>query len=95
MAEQQKGPQRILDSIDSPKDLRQVERNDLPRLAEEIREEIISTCSQVGGHVAPSLGVVELTLALHYVFDTPRDKLVWDVGHQAYEIGRASCRERV
>jgi 1-deoxy-D-xylulose-5-phosphate synthase len=84
MAEQQKGPKRILDGIDSPADVRRLERNDLPRLAEEIREEIISTCSQVGGHVAPSLGVVELTLALHYVFDTPRDKLIWDVGHQAY-----------
>jgi 1-deoxy-D-xylulose-5-phosphate synthase len=84
MTEQQKKAKRILDRIDSPEDLRQLKRNDLPRLAEEIREEIISTCSQVGGHVAPSLGVVELTLALHYVFDTPRDKLIWDVGHQAY-----------
>jgi len=84
MAEQPKGPKRILDNIDSPDDVRQLERDDLSRLAEEIREEIISTCSQVGGHVAPSLGVVELTLALHYVFDTPKDKLIWDVGHQAY-----------
>jgi len=84
MAEQQKGHKRVLDGIDSPADLRHLERNNLSRLAEEIREEIISTCSQVGGHVAPSLGVVELTLALHYVFDTPRDKLIWDVGHQAY-----------
>jgi len=75
---------RILDRIDSPADLRQLERKDLARLAEEIREEIISVCSRVGGHLAPSLGVVELTLALHYVFDTPRDKLIWDVGHQAY-----------
>jgi 1-deoxy-D-xylulose-5-phosphate synthase len=84
MAEQQVGGKRVLDGIDSPADLRHLERNDLSRLAEEIREEIISTCSRVGGHVAPSLGVVELTLALHYVFDTPRDKLIWDVGHQAY-----------
>ena len=84
MAEQQKGPKRILDKIDSPAHLRKLDRTDLSRLAEEIREEIISTCSQVGGHVAPSLGVVELTLALHYVFNTPKDKLVWDVGHQAY-----------
>jgi 1-deoxy-D-xylulose-5-phosphate synthase len=84
MTEQQKGLKRILDKIDSPAHLRKLERTDLPRLAEEIREEIISTCSQVGGHVAPSLGVVELTLALHYVFNTPRDKLIWDVGHQAY-----------
>jgi 1-deoxy-D-xylulose-5-phosphate synthase len=76
--------ERILDRIDSPVDLRRLERRDLPRLAEEIREEIVSVCSQTGGHLAPSLGVVELTLALHYVFDTPRDKLIWDVGHQAY-----------
>jgi len=94
MTERQKGPKRILDSIDSPEDLRQLERNDLPRLAEEIREEIISTCSQVGGHVAPSLGVVELTLALHYVFDTPRDKLIWDVGHQAYAHKLITGRRR-
>jgi 1-deoxy-D-xylulose-5-phosphate synthase len=84
MTEQQKGPKRILDKIDSPANLRKLGRTDLSRLAEEIREEIISTCCQVGGHVAPSLGVVELTLALHYVFDTPRDRLIWDVGHQAY-----------
>ena len=75
---------RILDTIDSPVDLRALERRDLSRLAEEIREEIVSVCSQTGGHLAPSLGVVELTLALHYAFDTPRDKIIWDVGHQAY-----------
>ena len=75
---------RILDTIDSPADLRTLERRDLSRLAEEIREEIVSVCSQTGGHLAPSLGVVELTLALHYAFDTPRDKIIWDVGHQAY-----------
>jgi 1-deoxy-D-xylulose-5-phosphate synthase len=75
---------RILEGIDSPADLRQLKRRDLPRLAAEIREEIVSVCSRTGGHLAPSLGVVELTLALHYVFDTPRDKLIWDVGHQAY-----------
>jgi 1-deoxy-D-xylulose-5-phosphate synthase len=75
---------RILDTIDSPADLRTLERRDLSRLAEEIREEIVTVCSQTGGHLAPSLGVVELTLALHYVFDTPRDKIIWDVGHQAY-----------
>jgi 1-deoxy-D-xylulose-5-phosphate synthase len=94
MTEQHKGPKRILDRIDSPADLRKLERGDLPRLAEEIREEIISTCSQVGGHVAPSLGVVELTLALHYVFDTPRDKFVWDVGHQAYTHKLITGRRR-
>jgi len=84
MAEGKLVTTRILDRIDSPADLKQLERKDLSRLAEEIREEIISVCSRVGGHLAPSLGVVELTLALHYVFDTPRDKLIWDVGHQAY-----------
>jgi 1-deoxy-D-xylulose-5-phosphate synthase len=84
MAEQQKRTGRILDRIDSPADVRHLERNDLSRLAEEIREEIVTICSQVGGHVAPSLGVVELTLALHYVFNTPEDRLIWDVGHQAY-----------
>jgi 1-deoxy-D-xylulose-5-phosphate synthase len=83
MAERQEG-QRVIDRINSPADVRQLERSDLSRLAKEIREEIVSICSHVGGHVAPSLGVVELTLALHYVFDTPRDKLIWDVGHQAY-----------
>jgi 1-deoxy-D-xylulose-5-phosphate synthase len=91
---QKKGPKRILDKIDSPAHLRKLDRTDLPRLAEEIREEIISTCSQVGGHVAPSLGVVELTLALHYVFDTPRDKLIWDVGHQAYAHKLITGRRR-
>jgi 1-deoxy-D-xylulose-5-phosphate synthase len=84
MAEERAVTERILDSIDSPADVRRLERKDLSRLAEEIREEIVSVCSETGGHLAPSLGVVELTLALHYAFDTPRDKLIWDVGHQAY-----------
>ncbi|HEX9920842.1 MAG TPA: 1-deoxy-D-xylulose-5-phosphate synthase, partial [Candidatus Methylomirabilis sp.] len=84
MAEKQARTERILDHIDSPADVRRLERTDLIRLAGEIREEIVSVCSEVGGHVAPSLGVVELTLALHYCFDTPRDRFIWDVGHQAY-----------
>jgi 1-deoxy-D-xylulose-5-phosphate synthase len=75
---------RLLDEIDSPDDLRKMQVVDLPRLAKEIREEIIRTVSKVGGHLASNLGVVELTLTLHYVFDTPRDRLVWDVGHQTY-----------
>jgi len=75
---------RFLDQIDSPADLRRLKVEDLPRLAQEIREEIINTVSQRGGHLAPSLGVVELTIALHYVFDTPRDRIIWDVGHQSY-----------
>jgi len=75
---------RILESINSPQDLKRLRREELRKLAEEIREEIISVVSKNGGHLAPSLGVVELTLALHYVFDTPKDKIIWDVGHQAY-----------
>ena len=74
----------LLSQIDSPADLRKMHPPDLPLLAQEIREEIIATVSKVGGHLASSLGVVELTLALHYVFDTPRDRLIWDVGHQTY-----------
>lgn len=75
---------RILDRIDSPSDLKGLSVADLGILAEEIRQEIIAVCSRNGGHVAPSLGVVELTLALHRVFASPEDKIVWDVGHQAY-----------
>jgi 1-deoxy-D-xylulose-5-phosphate synthase len=74
----------LLSQIDSPADLRKMRLTDLPLLAQEIREEIIGTVSKVGGHLASSLGVVEVTLALHYVFDTPRDRLIWDVGHQTY-----------
>jgi 1-deoxy-D-xylulose-5-phosphate synthase len=74
----------LLSKIDSPDDLRCLTESQLPILAEEIREVIIETVSKVGGHLAPCLGVVELTLAIHYVFNTPEDKLVWDVGHQAY-----------
>lgn len=77
-------PTPILDSIDSPADLRNLPREDLPRLALEIRRKIIETVSQTGGHLAPCLGVVELTLALHYIFNTPDDKIIWDVGHQSY-----------
>mgnify|MGYP006277234879 FL=1 len=76
--------ERILERIDSPADLKQLTIQEMEQLAGEIRETIIDTVSKTGGHLAPSLGVVELTLALHYVFDTPRDKIIWDVGHQAY-----------
>ncbi len=75
---------QILSRIDSPEDLRLLDPKQLDYLAEEIRETIINTVSVTGGHLAPCLGVVELTLALHYVFNTPIDKLVWDVGHQVY-----------
>lgn len=74
----------ILNTINSPADLRKLPQEDLPDLAEEIRSKIIETVSRTGGHLAPSLGVVELTLAIHYVFNTPDDKLIWDVGHQCY-----------
>ena len=74
----------LLATIDSPADLRALPENRLPALAAELRQYLIQTVSQTGGHLAASLGTVELTLALHYVFNTPEDRLVWDVGHQAY-----------
>jgi 1-deoxy-D-xylulose-5-phosphate synthase len=74
----------LLSTISSPQDLKKLPPELLPRVAQEIRDKIISTVAKTGGHLAPSLGVVELTIALHYVFNTPRDKIVWDVGHQAY-----------
>jgi 1-deoxy-D-xylulose-5-phosphate synthase len=74
----------ILDNVNSSQDLRNVPQEDLPKLAEEIRQQIVDVVSATGGHLAPSLGVVELTIALHYAFDTPNDRIVWDVGHQAY-----------
>tara|TARA_B100000959_G_scaffold276663_1_gene331747 strand:+ start:984 stop:2855 length:1872 start_codon:yes stop_codon:yes gene_type:complete len=76
--------QSLLDSIDSPADLRQLEEKTLQSLAEELRQFLIEVISGTGGHLAPGLGTVELAIALHYVFDTPNDRLVWDIGHQAY-----------
>jgi len=76
--------QNLLKKMHSAQDLRELSRGELYHLAEEIREEIIHTVSNTGGHLASNLGVVELTIALHYVFDSPRDKIVWDVGHQCY-----------
>ncbi|MBW2108253.1 MAG: 1-deoxy-D-xylulose-5-phosphate synthase [Deltaproteobacteria bacterium] len=73
-----------LSQIDSPNDLKSLKRSELSSLAAEIRDVIIKTVSKTGGHLAPSLGVVELTIALLYVFDLPKDKIIWDVGHQAY-----------
>jgi 1-deoxy-D-xylulose-5-phosphate synthase len=75
---------RFLSEINSPADLRQLRVEDLQEVADEVRQFIIDTCSRVGGHTGASLGAVELAVAMHYVFDTPGDKLVWDVGHQAY-----------
>src|SRR5438094_1805004 len=74
----------LLDAIDSPSDLHKLTDEQLNQLAEEIRHEILDTILEVGGHFAPSLGAVELTIALHLVFDTPQDQLIWDVGHQCY-----------
>src|SRR5947209_12668596 len=75
---------KLLDAIHDPADLRRLKESDLRQLADELRAETISAVSVTGGHLGAGLGVVELTVALHYVFDTPRDKVLWDVGHQAY-----------
>ncbi len=78
------GLANLLEKIESPEDIRKLERPELDQLAEEIRTFLINTVADTGGHLGPSLGVVELTLAIHYVFNTPADKLIWDVGHQCY-----------
>src|SRR5512136_675466 len=75
---------RLLDAVDSPADLKKLTVDQLPQLCQEIRDEIIETCARTGGHLGSSLGAVELNVALHYVFDSPTDRIVWDVGHQAY-----------
>jgi 1-deoxy-D-xylulose-5-phosphate synthase len=75
---------RLLDSLDSPSELRALAEDQLPGVADELREFLIETLSLKGGHFAAGLGTVELTVALHYIFDTPTDRLIWDVGHQAY-----------
>src|SRR5436305_1376951 len=74
----------LLDTVQFPADLRGLTKDQLPQLADELRQEVISAVSVTGGHLGSALGVIELTAALHYVFDTPTDKLIWDVGHQAY-----------
>ncbi|MAM39499.1 MAG: 1-deoxy-D-xylulose-5-phosphate synthase [Erythrobacter sp.] len=74
----------LLDTVDTPADLRKLDQSQLRQLADELREEMIDAVGQTGGHLGSGLGVVELTTAIHYVFDTPTDKLVWDVGHQCY-----------
>ena len=75
---------QFLNNINFPSDLRKVSEGNLQKVADEVREEMISAVSETGGHLGAGLGVVELTVALHYVFDTPNDKLIWDVGHQSY-----------
>ena len=88
----------ILDKLNTPEDLRALPEADLARLAAELRQETIDAVSMTGGHLGAGLGVVELTVALHYLFDTPRDRLIWDVSHQAYPhkilTGRRSEFER-
>jgi 1-deoxy-D-xylulose-5-phosphate synthase len=74
----------LLDTVEFPADIRKLSKEQLPQLADELRQETISAVSVTGGHLGAGLGVVELTVAIHYVFDTPNDKLIWDVGHQAY-----------
>ena len=74
----------LLDQINEPADLRQLKRDQLPPLAREIRDRILEVVSTRGGHLGSSLGATELTIALHYVFNTPEDKIVWDTGHQTY-----------
>ncbi len=77
-------PTPLLDRVSEPSDLRGLEEKQLRQLADELRSEVVSTVSVTGGHLGAGLGVVELTVALHYVFETPRDRLIWDVGHQCY-----------
>ena len=74
----------LLERIDGPADVKKLTAKQLPVLAAEIRQELIDTVSVTGGHLASSLGAVELTIALHRIFDSPADKIIWDVGHQAY-----------
>jgi 1-deoxy-D-xylulose-5-phosphate synthase len=74
----------MLESIHSPADLRKLHRSELPRLADDVRQCVLDNVSQTGGHLSSNLGTVELTVALHYVFNTPEDRIVWDVGHQTY-----------
>jgi 1-deoxy-D-xylulose-5-phosphate synthase len=74
----------LLEQVTSPADLRTLDDSQLEALASEIRDELVRTCAPRGGHLGPNLGVVELTLAIHRTFDSPRDRVVWDTGHQAY-----------
>lgn len=76
--------EKLLNNINSPKDLKKLNIKEKEKLAEELREEIINIVSKTGGHLASNLGIVELTIALHSIFDMPEDKIVWDVGHQTY-----------
>jgi 1-deoxy-D-xylulose-5-phosphate synthase len=89
----------LLTTINDPHELRQLDRKQLPQLAQELRQFLLDSVSQTGGHLSSNLGTVELTIALHYVFDTPHDRLVWDVGHQTYGhkvlTGRREAMQRL
>lgn len=85
---------KFLDNINFPSDLKKISESDLQKVSDELREETINVVSETGGHLGASLGVVELTVALHYVFDTPNDKLIWDVGHQSYPHKILTGRKR-
>ncbi|RPI02451.1 MAG: 1-deoxy-D-xylulose-5-phosphate synthase [Calditrichaeota bacterium] len=86
---------RLLNKIDSPRDLKKLTVDELSILAEELRQIIVSTVASNGGHLAPSLGVVELTIVMHYLFNTPEDKIIWDVGHQSYAHKLLTGRRRL
>src|SRR5690242_15045716 len=77
-------PPRLLDQVDGPDDLKDLDDDELQRLAQEVREYIIDTVGEIGGHFGANLGACELAVALHSLLDSPRDKVLWDVGHQAY-----------
>ncbi|HEX6533195.1 MAG TPA: 1-deoxy-D-xylulose-5-phosphate synthase [Gemmatimonadaceae bacterium] len=85
----------VLDRVNTPADLKPLTRDELRALAAEVRAALIDSCSRTGGHIGAGLGVVELTVALHYVFDTPRDQIVWDVGHQGYPHKMLTGRRRL
>ena len=89
----------VLDAISGPQDLRRLSDDELTTLASEIRDRLVASCAPVGGHLGPNLGVVELTMAIHRTFDSPRDRVVWDTGHQAYVhkmlTGRAGDFDRL
>jgi 1-deoxy-D-xylulose-5-phosphate synthase len=86
---------KVLDEVNSPEDLKKILPENLPQLADEIRSLIVDVVSKNGGHLASNLGVVELTIALHYVFNSPRDKIIWDVGHQCYTHKILTGRKRL
>ena len=89
----------LLETVDSPAALRKLDRKQLPTLANELRGFLVDSVSKTGGHLSSNLGTVELTVALHYVFNTPEDRIVWDVGHQTYShkilTGRREDRKSV